>query len=98
MDFFPDESIMSVESEEAQPKWRMYLDGAVNIHGNGIGAVIICPIAAHSRRKKLKFPCTNNIAEYKACIIGLKEALDMSIKDLEVFADSILIISQSMEE
>lgn len=42
---------------------------------------------------KLRFPCTNNMAEYGGCIVGLKAALDMNVKNLEVYRDSILIIS-----
>lgn len=42
--------------------------------------------------------CINNIVEYEACINGSHEALDMSIKDLTVCSDFILIISQLTEE
>lgn len=81
------------------PNWRFYFDGALNLYGNGIGAVLISPegdfypVAVH-----LKFPCTNNMVEYKACIIGLQAALDLKIKNLEVYGDSILIISQVFGE
>lgn len=43
---------------------------------------------------KLNFKTTNNIAEYKAYIIWLKVALELRIEELEVFGESILIISQ----
>lgn len=43
---------------------------------------------------QLKFPCTNNVAEYETCIITLQTALDMKIKDFELYGDSILIILQ----
>lgn len=36
-DLFPNESIMSIEPNEGHSNWQMYLDGAVNIHGNQIG-------------------------------------------------------------
>lgn len=38
------------------------------------------------------------MVEYEACIAGLEAALDMNIKDWEVYGDSILIISQSIGE
>lgn len=38
------------------------------------------------------------MAEYEACVAGLKAALDMDIKDLEVYVDSIMIIIQSIRE
>lgn len=47
---------------------------------------------------KLRFSYTNNITKYKACIAGLKAALEMKVKDLEAYEDSVLIISQSRGE
>jgi len=43
---------------------------------------------------KLGFEATNNIAEYEACILALEAALELGIKELEVFGDSALIICQ----
>ena len=34
------------------------------------------------------------MAEYEACIMGLKDAIDLGIKSLSVFGDSALVISQ----
>ena len=34
------------------------------------------------------------MAEYEACIFGLKAAIDLGIKSLVVFRDSALVISQ----
>jgi len=31
------------DNEEAVDGWKMYFDGASNVNGNGIGAVIISP-------------------------------------------------------
>jgi len=50
----------------------MYFDRTVNIHGNGVGVVIISP----NRKQypisiKLQFKCTNNMVDYEACILGL---------------------------
>ncbi|MBP9010035.1 MAG: ribonuclease HI family protein [Smithellaceae bacterium] len=38
--------------------------------------------------------CTNNIAEYKALILGLKGALAQGVARLEVFLDSELLANQ----
>lgn len=97
-DLFPDESILSIELEEKQSNWQTYFHGTVNIHGNGIGAILISPIEAHYPvAAKLRFPYTNNLAEYEACIAGL-EAAFMNIKDVEVYGDSILITRKSAGE
>ncbi|XP_058774426.1 uncharacterized protein LOC131648710 [Vicia villosa] len=42
---------------------------------------------------RLCFDCTNNMAEYEACIMGLKAAIDLRIKFLEVYGNSALVIS-----
>ncbi len=37
---------------------------------------------------------TNNVAEYEGLIIGLQKALEMGAREVHVFADSLLVISQ----
>ncbi|XP_050908278.1 uncharacterized protein LOC127121891 [Lathyrus oleraceus] len=43
---------------------------------------------------RLCFDCTNNVAEYVACILGLEAAIDLRIKILEVYGGSALVIYQ----
>jgi len=38
------------------------------------------------------------MAEYEALILGLHMAIDIKIKDLDVYVDSQLVISQLLEE
>ena len=93
---FPDEDVLIVEEDkEKNDWWIMYFDGAVNVSGNGAGAVIISPDQKqYPISIKLQFECTNNTAEYEACILGLEAALEMKIKKLDVYGDSMLIICQ----
>ena len=71
----------------------MYFDGASNALGCDVGAVLIslkgnhCPFIA-----KLSFDCTNNVAEYEACVLGLQAAIEKKIKSLNVYGDSVLVI------
>nr|XP_034927083.1 G-type lectin S-receptor-like serine/threonine-protein kinase RKS1 [Populus alba] len=59
------------------------------------GAVIISPDKKqYPVSVKLQFGCTNNTAEYEACILGLEAALEMNIKKIDVYGDSMLIICQ----
>ena len=44
---------------------------------------------------KLDFKVTNNMVEYEACIYGVEAAF---AKDLLVYKDSLLVISQANEE
>ncbi|KAG5236797.1 RNA-directed DNA polymerase (Reverse transcriptase), Ribonuclease [Salix suchowensis] len=97
LDFdLPDEDILVVRNDtEASEWWTLYFDGAVNVSGNGVGAVIISPDGKqYPFSTRLQFECTNNTAEYEACIIGLEAALELKVKKLEVFGDSMLIICQ----
>ena len=48
--------------------------------------------------KKLDFKVTNNMAVYEACIYGVEAALAVGAKDLLVYRDSLLVISQANEE
>ncbi|PKI60085.1 hypothetical protein CRG98_019520, partial [Punica granatum] len=94
---FPDEGILQVNGEVEKPEWKMYSDGAVNSTGSGIGAVLISPDGRYYPMAAIiDFPCTNNMAEYEACILGLQVAIDFKVKELEVFGDSMLTIFQTL--
>ena len=72
----------------------MVFDGASNAWGNIIGLAIIYLEGFHATfTARLYFDCTNNMAEYEACILGLKAAIDLRIKFLSVYGDSALVIS-----
>ena len=62
----------------------MYFDGASNDLGRGVRAVLISLKGNHfSFIAKLNFECTNNVAEYKACVVGLHAAIEKKIKILK---------------
>ncbi|PKI73232.1 hypothetical protein CRG98_006367, partial [Punica granatum] len=82
---FPEEGILQVNDEEESPGWKMYFDGAVNSTGSGIGAVLISPKGHYFPvAAKIDFPCTNNVAEYEVCILGLQASIDLKVKELEM--------------
>ena len=101
---FPNKNIMlATNCEEPGPdegpekgsRWAMFFDGASNTLGNGICDVIVSPEGCHTPfTARLCFNCTNNMAEYGACIMGLRATIDLRIKFLSVFGDSALVISQ----
>ena len=45
---------------------------------------------------KQNFDCTNNVTEYKACIVGLQVASEFGAYDLIIFGDSLLIIRREV--
>ena len=97
---FPDEDLMAIlqiEKEESPEDdgWKMYFDGASNALGRGVGAVLISPERNHCPfTAKLRFDCTNNVAEYEACVMGLQTSIEKKIKKLTVYSDSALVICQ----
>ena len=71
----------------------MYFDGASNALGNGIEAILISIYGSHYPfTARLNFDCTNNIVEYKACVMGLHVAVKRNVKTLWVFGDLALVI------
>ncbi|KAG8475268.1 hypothetical protein CXB51_032098 [Gossypium anomalum] len=96
---FPNEDLMCVATTEEgaleELPWKLNFDGASNAMGNGIGVVLVSPNGDHYPfTSKLDFDCTNNMAEYEACIIGIRAAIECKIKVLEVYGDSALVIYQ----
>lgn len=95
---FSDEDIMVVNDDEGtkpRERWTIMFDGASNVVGHGIGAVLMSPKNFHMPfTAKLCFDCTNNITEYESCITGIEAAIDLKIKILEVYGDSVLVIHQ----
>ncbi|WKA01479.1 hypothetical protein VitviT2T_019760 [Vitis vinifera] len=77
----------------------MYFDGATNQSGYGIGVMLVSPQGDHIPRSVRlafsdRYPTTNNIVEYEACILGLETALELDIRQMEVFGDSNLVLRQ----
>ena len=86
---------MGIEVES----WKMYFDGATNQKGRGIGVLLISLKGAHIPFSgKHNFLATNNAIEYEACIMGLHAALGLGVKELEVYGDLALIISQAQNK
>ncbi|XP_070023201.1 uncharacterized protein [Nicotiana sylvestris] len=79
--------------------WRMFFNGETNFKGVGNGAVLISESEQHyPPSAKIRFPCTNNMAEYEACILGIRMEVDLKIKELLVIGDSNLLIHQVQGE
>ncbi|KAK5774744.1 hypothetical protein PVK06_042600 [Gossypium arboreum] len=91
---FPNKELMCVAATEDYP-WKLNFDGASNAVGNGIGAVLVSPNGDYyTFTCKVDFDCTNNMAEYEACIMALRVAIERRIRTLEVYGDSALVIYQ----
>ncbi|XP_075113094.1 uncharacterized protein LOC142182649 [Nicotiana tabacum] len=98
--YFPDEEVNSVEEiSEDINTWKIFFDGVVNAKAVGIVAILISPTGQHYRATaRLRFFCTNNIAKYEACIMGMNMEIDQDIEELLIMGDSDLIIQQAQGE
>lgn len=76
-------------------QWKAYVDGVSNARGSGVGIILISPKRLHLEKSlKLGFHASNNDAEYKALIVGLGAVQKLGAKEVEMFTDSKLVISQ----
>ncbi|XP_070050538.1 uncharacterized protein [Nicotiana tomentosiformis] len=103
--YFPDEEVLFAGEyiAELYPRWRVrvtprarwgiFFDRAANFKGVRIGVVLISESGQHYLASaKIRFPCTNNMDEYDACILGIRMAVNMNIKELLVIGDSDFLI------
>ncbi|GMP46078.1 hypothetical protein CsSME_00014370 [Camellia sinensis var. sinensis] len=75
--------------------WKLFVDGASNRHGAGLGIVLTSPEGMIIEQAiTLGFPASNNEAEYEALLAGLRSALRMKASALMVFSDSKLVVNQ----
>ena len=75
--------------------WVMYFDGALNINGAGAGILFITPTKDMLHYVlRIHFLASNNAAEYKACLHGIRIAIELGVKHLMVYGDSMLVINQ----
>ena len=63
---------IGVVSAPKPPRWKVYVDGAANQRGSGVGLVLITPEKSTIEKSlRLGFLATNNEAEYEALLRGM---------------------------
>ena len=63
---------VDVVSTSKPPCWKVYVDGAANQNGSGVGLVLISPERVTIEKSlRLGFSATNNEAEYEALLQGM---------------------------
>jgi ribonuclease HI len=72
--------------------WTVCCDGSWGTFGAGAAAVLVAPSKVRTcYAAKLDFSCTNNIAEYKALLLGLRKLRAMGIRRVVLKTDSQVI-------
>jgi ribonuclease HI len=67
----------------------MYFDRSLMKTGASVGLLFISPLGVHIRYIiRLHFPASNNVAKYEALISGLRIAVDLGVRHLDVQGDS----------
>ena len=66
------EGLVSVASVQCLPPWKLYVDGAANQRGSGVGLVLVSPERITIEKSlRLNFLATNNEAEYEVLLMGM---------------------------
>ena len=89
-----DEKSVGVISAQGGSVWKVYVDGAANQRGVGLGLVLISPEEVIIEKSlRLGFSATNNESEYEALIMGMIMLHKMGGKAVKLFSDSRLVVS-----
>src|SRR5579859_5245620 len=77
----------------------MYFDGSLKLEGGGAGVLLISPKGEQLKYVlQILWKASNNEAEYKALLHGLRLTVSLGIKRLLVFGDSSIVINQVNKE
>jgi len=78
--------------------WTMYFDGSLMKTGARAGLLFISLLGIHMRYVvRIHFAASNNVVEYEALVNGLKIAIELGVRRLDVRGDSQLVIDQVMK-
>jgi ribonuclease HI len=67
----------------------MYFNGSLMKTGASTGFLFISPLGVHMRYViRLHFAASNNVAEYEALVTGLRIAIELGVRHLDVQGDS----------
>ncbi|XP_020262271.1 uncharacterized protein LOC109838221 [Asparagus officinalis] len=96
----PDEVAEASITQEVIQVWKLFFDRASRENFNGgiiaVVEVVLVSLGGHviPRGFSLIEPCTNNVAEYNALLLGMQLAKELNIRHLKAYDDSQLIVNQ----
>ena len=86
---------VGIISLQEPPVWKVYVDGAANQRGSGVGLVLVSPEKLTIEKSlRLGFSATNYEVEYKALLEGISMIQKMGEKAIKMFSGSRLVIGQ----
>ena len=89
------ERSVGLVSVQCPMPWELYVDGAANQQGSGVGLVLVSPEKITIEKSlRLSFSATNNEAEYEVLLMGMIMVQKMGGKAVKIFSDSKLVVGQ----
>nr|GEX28152.1 reverse transcriptase domain-containing protein [Tanacetum cinerariifolium] len=93
---------MSGDASQAVPAaatreepWMLFIDGSLCVDGSGAGLILTNPEGVEfTYTLKFQFTASNNEAEYEALVAGLRIAMQMGVKNVQVNVDSKMVANQ----
>ena len=90
-----DEKLVGTISQYCLMTWEVYVDGASNQKGSGVGLVLISlEKVIIEKSLRLDFLATNNEVEYEALLEGMTMIQRMGGKSIKLFLNSRLVVGQ----
>ena len=94
-----DEKSVDAISLQEPLSWKVYVNGAANHRGSGVGLILISPERITIEKSlRLGFSATNNEVGYEALLAGMTMVQKMGGKAMKIFSNSRLVISQVQGE
>ncbi|KAL0315571.1 UNVERIFIED_CONTAM: hypothetical protein Sradi_5435300 [Sesamum radiatum] len=82
--------------QQGKEGWMLHLDGSSTSSAGGAGILLQGPGGMEIEVVvRFDVPTTNNKAEYEALVIGLQMALEVNVKQLDVYTNSQLVAMQT---
>lgn len=83
--------------EHREEIWQVYVDGASNCQGIGVGIILISLEGIRMEKSfRLGFPTFNNEVKYEALLAGLRMSKQVGEDRVQLYCDSRLVVSQIM--
>ena len=90
-----DEKSVGIIFVQCSTPWEVYVDGAANQRGSGVGLVLVSlEKITIEKSLRLGFSAMTNEAEYEALLMGMMMVQKMGGKTVKVYSDSKLVVGQ----
>ncbi|XP_075500185.1 uncharacterized protein LOC142538769 [Primulina tabacum] len=87
--------LIEMIQQEEEEVWRVFVDGASNLSGCGVGVVLFAPSGERIKLAlRINSRVTNNEAEYEAVLAGLQAAWEVGASRVIIYSDSQLVTQQ----